>query len=107
MTTQSKDYFQQPVTSFQQLRDFFTAGARPREQWGVGAEMEKLVVDAETGEAARALSPVKISFIQNAVIPDDHEPQGVVIRQELIESFIFLNTLEFLLNNIVLLSMLI
>ncbi len=52
MTTQTKDYFQQPVTSFQQLRGFLAAGARPREQWGVGAEMEKLVVDTETGEAA-------------------------------------------------------
>ncbi len=52
MTTQSKDHLQQPVTSFQQLRAFLAAGARPREQWGVGAEMEKLVVDAETGEAA-------------------------------------------------------
>ncbi len=50
--TPIKDHYQQPVTSFQQLRDFFVAGARPREEWGVGAEMEKLVVDVETGEAA-------------------------------------------------------
>ena len=34
------------------MRAFLAAGARPRQQWGVGAEMEKLVVDAETGEAA-------------------------------------------------------
>ncbi|OEU50920.1 MAG: gamma-glutamylcysteine synthetase [Desulfuromonadales bacterium C00003096] len=52
MTTQNKTHLQQPVTSFAQLRDFLAAGARPREQWGVGAEMEKLVIDAETGEAA-------------------------------------------------------
>ena len=52
MTTQSKEYLQQPITSVTQLRNFLAAGARPRELWGVGAEVEKLVVDAETGEAA-------------------------------------------------------
>lgn len=52
MTTQNKNHLQQPITTLKQLRDFLAAGARPREQWGVGVEVEKLVVDAETGEAA-------------------------------------------------------
>ncbi len=52
MTTQQKIHLQQPVSTVKQLRDFLAAGARPREQWGIGAEVEKLVVDAETGEAA-------------------------------------------------------
>lgn len=41
-----------PITSKDQLLDFFRRGNRPVEQWGIGAEMEKLIVDAETGEAA-------------------------------------------------------
>lgn len=52
MTIQSQDHRQQPVTDLHQLHAFLLAGARPRQQWGVGAEIEKLVVDAETGEAA-------------------------------------------------------
>lgn len=52
MMTQNKNQLQQPISNIQQLRDFLVAGARPREKWGVGAEVEKLVVDAETGEAA-------------------------------------------------------
>ncbi len=35
-----------------QLLDFLLRGARPREDWGVGIETEKLVVDRQTGEAA-------------------------------------------------------
>ncbi len=41
-----------PVTSKDQLIDFLTAGARPESDWGIGAEMEKLVLDARTGKAA-------------------------------------------------------
>ncbi|MEZ4485307.1 MAG: glutamate-cysteine ligase family protein [Syntrophotaleaceae bacterium] len=52
MTIQSKHQLQHPITDLLQLHAFLLAGARPRSQWGVGAEMEKLVVDAETGEAA-------------------------------------------------------
>jgi len=36
----------------QQLKDFLLRGARPRKDWGVGLESEKLVVDRQTGEAA-------------------------------------------------------
>ena len=43
---------QQLVESRQQLKDFLLRGARPREDWGVGLETEKLVVDRQTGEAA-------------------------------------------------------
>ncbi len=52
MTTTHPDDLQQPIQHHRQLRDFLLTGARTRRQWGVGAEMEKLVVDAETGEAA-------------------------------------------------------
>lgn len=40
------------IDNHQQLIDFLTRGARPREDWGIGLEAEKLVIDAETGEAA-------------------------------------------------------
>ncbi len=40
------------ITSRDQLVAFLAAGARPRDGWGIGAEMEKLVLDARTGEAA-------------------------------------------------------
>ena len=40
------------LTSMDQLVNFLAAGARPESQWGIGAEMEKLVLDANTGEAA-------------------------------------------------------
>ena len=40
------------VTSREQLISYLSAGARPDSEWGIGAEMEKLVIDAQTGEAA-------------------------------------------------------
>ena len=40
------------ITSRAQLVDNLAAGARPEAEWGIGAEMEKLVLDASTGEAA-------------------------------------------------------
>jgi glutamate--cysteine ligase len=52
MTTFAKDNLDTPVTDPSQLVAFLAAGGKPREQWGVGVEFEKLVVDAATGEAA-------------------------------------------------------
>jgi len=52
MTTMLKANLDIPVTSTRDLLDYFERGARPRESWGIGTEMEKLVVDAATGEAA-------------------------------------------------------
>lgn len=40
------------IASTDQLVNFLAAGARPDSEWGIGAEMEKLVLDADTGEAA-------------------------------------------------------
>lgn len=52
MTTLIKPHLDRPVVSTRDLLAFFERGARPRESWGIGTEMEKLVVDAATGEAA-------------------------------------------------------
>jgi glutamate--cysteine ligase len=40
------------ITSQDQLVNFLADGARPENEWGIGAEMEKLVLDIHTGEAA-------------------------------------------------------
>lgn len=40
------------ITSTDQLVKFLADGARNENEWGIGAEMEKLVLDARTGEAA-------------------------------------------------------
>jgi len=42
----------QLIDNRQQLVDFLLRGGRPRDEWGVGIETEKLVVDRDTGEAA-------------------------------------------------------
>ena len=52
MTSQLKPHLQAPVTSHDDLRGYLLRGARPREEWGIGVEMEKLVLDDATGEAA-------------------------------------------------------
>jgi len=52
MTTMLKTDLDTPVTTREDLVAYLARGARPAEHWGVGTEMEKLVVDAETGEAA-------------------------------------------------------
>lgn len=52
MSTFAKDHLATPVTDKAQLFAFLAAGGKPRAQWGVGVELEKLVIDAATGEAA-------------------------------------------------------
>jgi glutamate--cysteine ligase len=52
MSTFSKDHLASPITDKAQLVAFLANGAKPRDQWGIGVELEKLVVDAATGEAA-------------------------------------------------------
>jgi glutamate--cysteine ligase len=52
MTTLVKANLDRPVSSRQDLIDYLAGAAKPPERWGIGAEAEKLVIDAETGEAA-------------------------------------------------------
>jgi glutamate--cysteine ligase len=52
MTTLVKPHLERPVESHRDLVDYLARGARPRPSWGIGAEMEKLVIDADSGEAA-------------------------------------------------------
>lgn len=52
MTTSAKDNLDIPITSPSELTAYLETGARSRARWGVGPEMEKLVIDAQTGEAA-------------------------------------------------------
>ncbi len=52
MSTAENYINQQAIENRQQLNDFLARGARPRDDWGVGLETEKLVIDRQTGEAA-------------------------------------------------------
>ena len=52
MSTLTKPDLEVPITLPADLTGYLERGARPREQWGIGTEMEKLVLDRETGEAA-------------------------------------------------------
>lgn len=52
MTTFVKTHLAQPVRSHSDLVSYLLRNVRPPEQWGVGIEVEKLVVDRQTGEAA-------------------------------------------------------
>lgn len=52
MTTLLKPTLRQPICSSQDLVDYLARGARPPEQWGIGIELESLVLEAASGEAA-------------------------------------------------------
>jgi glutamate--cysteine ligase len=52
MSTLIKPDLNQPIGDLCQLTDYLRRGARAPADWGVGAETEKLVIDAATGEAA-------------------------------------------------------
>jgi glutamate--cysteine ligase len=52
MLTSNRFNREAPITSKDQLVAYLAVGARPQGEWGIGAEMEKLVLDARTGEAA-------------------------------------------------------
>ena len=52
VTTLLKPHLEQPVASTADLVAYLATGGRPQGNWGIGPEIEKLVVDAETGEAA-------------------------------------------------------
>ncbi|MEZ4600963.1 MAG: glutamate-cysteine ligase family protein [Syntrophotaleaceae bacterium] len=61
MTTMLKTGLDHPVTGVRDLVDYLKSGARPPEKWGVGVEMEKLVLDVHSGEAV-ALERIEVLF---------------------------------------------
>jgi len=52
MTTIIKQGLERPVESESDLLGYLLGGARPREDWGIGAESERLALVDATGEAA-------------------------------------------------------
>lgn len=52
MTTLVKAGLDTPIDGVDDLIRYLADRARPRNQWGIGAESEKLVLDARSGEAA-------------------------------------------------------
>lgn len=51
MTTYVRGGSDTPVTDYAQLRNYFLQGAKPEPEWGIGAETERIAIDARTGEA--------------------------------------------------------
>jgi glutamate--cysteine ligase len=54
---------QAPVTRSDALIDYFAAGAKPRSEWRIGTEYEKVCVDRKTGRAARYYGPRGIEAV--------------------------------------------
>jgi glutamate--cysteine ligase len=52
-----------PVSRRDTLIEYFDSGAKPRSEWRVGTEYEKIAVDRETGRAARYYGPRGIEAI--------------------------------------------
>jgi glutamate--cysteine ligase len=52
MSTLTKPELTSAITRPEQLVEYLASGGRPRQRWVIGAESEKLVIDAQTGEAA-------------------------------------------------------
>src|SRR5262249_24199917 len=52
-----------PVTRSDALVDYFAAGAKPRNEWRIGTEYEKICVDRKTGRAARYYGPRGIEAV--------------------------------------------
>ena len=52
MSTLAKANLDVPVTDAADLVNFLARGARPRQEWGIGTEVEKLVLDSVSGAAA-------------------------------------------------------
>ncbi len=50
---QSDPTLEEPITSREPLIDFFAAGMKPRAEWKIGTEYEKVAVERKTGRAAR------------------------------------------------------
>jgi glutamate--cysteine ligase len=52
-----------PVSRRDALIEYFTTGAKPRSEWRVGTEYEKVAVDRRTGRAARYYGPRGIEAV--------------------------------------------
>jgi glutamate--cysteine ligase len=52
-----------PVSRSDALIDYFVVGAKPRSEWRIGTEYEKIAVERETGRAARYFGPHGIEAV--------------------------------------------
>lgn len=80
MTTQAKPGLDTPVQSKQDLINYLARGARPRKDWAIGAESEKLVILRDNGEAAPYTDIARLLARLEAVSPW----QGVREKEKLI-----------------------
>ena len=54
---QSDPSLDEPITSRDPLLGYFTAGMKPRAEWKIGTEYEKVAVERKTGRAVRYFGP--------------------------------------------------
>jgi glutamate--cysteine ligase len=54
---QTSAELESPVTRTEPLVEYFASGAKPRAEWRIGTEYEKVAVERETGRAARYFGP--------------------------------------------------
>ena len=78
----------EPLEKKEELIRYFTSGAKPREQWRVGTEYEKVVVSARDGRALPFSGPAGVEEIMRRLIdrygyePDDEHGRIIALRGE-------------------------
>ena len=77
------DSASEPVESIDQLVRYFAAAGKPRDQWRIGTEYEKLAVDVHSGQAAPFTGPRGIERCLNELAErfgwEPREEDGVTI----------------------------
>ena len=72
-----------PIRNKEELEEFFHSSGKPRRQWRVGTEYEKVGIDRRSGKAIPYSGPRGVEAILRALIEEygweSHEEYGYVI----------------------------
>src|SRR5215469_2552929 len=74
------------IRSKEELLEYFQGGSKPREQWRIGTEYEKVVVDARSGRAIPFSGPRGVEEILKRLAdrygyePDDEEGRIIALK---------------------------
>ena len=78
----------EPLEKKEELIRYFASGAKPREQWRVGTEYEKVMVSARDGRALPLSGPAGVEEIMRRLIdrfgyePDDEHGRIIALKGE-------------------------